>query len=78
METITRFLQSDTVIFEIEDCLDIKKATLLARERGILGGFYIQHLIIGDTAEILYAHYGVNDKDKIISEIYPYKKLMNQ
>ena len=74
MEVITKVLQKDKLLLEIEDYVDPKKAALLVRERGIVGRLEIRHFIIDQNNETIYSLYGLNEKNKITSAIFPHSR----
>ena len=78
MEITTKIMQGDAIILEIDNYLEPERATLLARECGIDGRLRIEHAISDSSEEIIYSQYTINEKNKIISALYPYRYLMKE
>jgi hypothetical protein len=57
--------------------IPIKKALILARDKGLIGKLEVQYLIYKDKDEVLYRAYAVDEENKIVWEIFPPRNLQN-
>lgn len=75
MQEKTLIFQKGGLVLQINQHIKIKEAILLARENGLVGRLEIQHLLRSTNEEVAYSIYSINDKNEIVSAIYPFLNI---
>lgn len=71
MQTITQISQEEKVKLVFNKKMTIRRTIQLARKNGLNGRFQIEKISHYKNKKIIYSFYYINERNKIISQIFP-------
>ena len=75
MKQETYIKQKNRPSITLTGFLSVKKATFLARERGLTDRLEILHLVVINKEVLIYTLWIVSAQDKIVMSLHPYHRV---